>query len=78
MGQEATFRTLQSSLRLLSRPISRRPTPVAATQDTRLSDAGRYTRGNRGIDRLNASDSSGVKARPHWDPRSFGLGARLR
>ncbi len=31
----------------------------AATQDTRLSDAGRYTRGNRCIDRLNASDKAG-------------------
>ena len=30
-------------------------TQYAATQDTRLSDAGRYTRGNRCIDRLNAS-----------------------
>ena len=34
--------------------------PSAATQDTRLSDAGRYTRGNRCIDRLNRHD----KARP--------------
>ena len=32
----------------------------AATQDTRLSDAGRYTRGNRCIDRLNARGEKGT------------------
>ena len=41
-------------------PESDRPrTQHAAPQDTGLSDAGRYTRGDRCIDRLNASDQAG-------------------
>ena len=42
----------------------------AATQDTRLSDAGGYTRGNRCTDRLNAS----LQARGQNQLLEFGLG----